>query len=148
MIDDAEPIAVEIVTAALPGLVTFFVDGTPHRAYVTRRSGALEVTVGARRFVVESAGTARRGRRVVGGAEDQPGTITAPLAGVVVAVRVAVGDSLEAGETVVVLEAMKMQNEVQIPRDGTVTAVHVAARDNVDKGALLVEYEVADDAGA
>ena len=50
---------------------------------------------------------------------------------------------LEAGAAVLVLEAMKMQNEVQIPHDGAITAVHAAAGDNVDKGALLVEYEPA-----
>ena len=146
-IDDGEPITVEVVAAELPGLVTFFVRGIPHRAYVARRGGVFEVTIGERRFVVEPAGAARRGRRVVGGAEDRPGTITAPLAGVVVAVRVEVGDALEAGTTVLVLEAMKMQNEVQIPHDGTITAIHVAAGDNVDKAALLVDYELAKDGG-
>ena len=65
----------------------------------------------------------------------------------VVAVRVEVGDALEAGTTVLVLEAMKMQNEVQIPHDGTITAIHVAAGDNVDKAALLVDYELAKDGG-
>ena len=146
-IDDGEPIAFEVVAAELPGLVTFFVGGTPHRAYVARRGGAFEVTIGERRFVVEPAGAALRGRRVVGGADDQPGQITAPLAGVVVALRVELGDVLEAGTTVLVLEAMKMQNEVQIPRDGTITAIHVAAGDNVDKAALLVDYELAEDGG-
>ena len=147
VIDDGEAIAVEVVAAALPGLVSFIVDGTPHRAYVGRRGGAYEVTVGERRFVVEPAAAARRGRSVVGGAEDAPGAITAPLAGVVVAVRVEVGEVLEAGATVLVLEAMKMQNEVQIPRDGTISAVHVAAGDNVEKATLLVEYELAEDGG-
>jgi biotin carboxyl carrier protein len=147
VIDDGEAIAVEVVAAALPGLVTFFVAGTPQRAYVVRRGGAFEVTVGERRFVVEPAVAARRGRRVVGGAEDLPGTITSPLAGVVVAVQVEVGNVLQAGATVLVLEAMKMQNEVQIPRDGTISAVHVAAGDNVEKAVLLVEYELAEDGG-
>ena len=42
-----------------------------------------------------------------------------------------------------VLEAMKMQNEVLIPLDGTVTAVHVSARDSVEQGQLLVKYDPA-----
>ncbi len=148
VIDDDAPIAVEVVSVELPGLVSFFVEGTPYRAYVTRRGGAFEVTIGERRFVVEPAAAARRGRRVVGGAEDAPGQITAPLAGVVVAVRVEVGDVLEAGTTVLVLEAMKMQNEVQIPHDGTVTAIHVAAGDNIEKAALLLDYALAEDGDA
>ena len=141
-VDDGEPIAVELVEARAPGFVSWFADGRQRRAYVARRGGAFEVTIGERRFLVQPA-SARRGRHVVGGAEDAPGRITAPLAGVVVEVRAAAGDVLEAGATVLVLEAMKMQNEVQIPHDGAITAVHAAAGDNVDKGALLVEYEPA-----
>ena len=60
-----------------------------------------------------------------------------------VEIRVAPGDVIEAGTTVVVLEAMKMQNEVHIPLDGAVTAVHVEARDSVEQGQLLIEYEPA-----
>jgi biotin carboxyl carrier protein len=133
-IDDGEAIDVELAAAQFPGTVSFLVGGRPHRAYVARRGGAFEVTIGERRFVVQPAAAARRGRHVVGGADDVAGQITAPLAGVVVEVRVAVGDALEAGATVLVLEAMKMQNEVQIPHDGTITAVHVAQGANVDRG--------------
>ena len=142
-VDGGEPIAVELIGARAPGFVSYFAGGRQRRAYVARRGGgAFEVTIGERRFLVQPT-SARRGRHVVGGADDAPGRITAPLAGVVVEVRAAVGDVLEAGATVLVLEAMKMQNEVQIPHDGAITAVHASPGDNVDKGALLVEYEPA-----
>ena len=146
-IDEGDPIAVEVVSAQLPGVFSFLVDGAPRRAFVSRRAGGYEVTVAERRFRVEAGGGGRRARGVVGGAEDVLGQITAPLAGVVVDVRTAVGDEVAAGTTVAVLEAMKMQNEVLMPRDGTITALHVSARDNIDKGALLVEYDPADDPG-
>ena len=142
-IDGGEPLALEAIAAELPGFVAFRAGGAWRRAYVARRGAAFDVTVGARRFVVEPAGGGRRGRSAIGGAEDAPGEITAPLAGVVVEVRVAPGDAVGAGTTVLVLEAMKMQNEVQIPHGGTVTAVHAAPGDSVDRGALLVEYEPA-----
>ena len=51
------------------------------------------------------------------------------------------GDELEAGQTACVVEAMKMQNEVHIPRPGTVTAVHCTAGQRVERAELLVEYE-------
>ena len=143
-LDEGDAVNVDILEVRVPGTVSFFVDGRQQRAYVARRGGGYEVTIGERRFVIETA-SARRGRHVVGGAEDAPGQITAPLAGVVVEVRVAVGDELEAGSTVLVLEAMKMQNEVQIPHDGTITAIHAEAGQNVDKGVLLVEYETGDE---
>ena len=142
-LDEGEPLHLGVIEAEVPGTVAFFAGGRQQRAYVTRRAGAFEVTIGERRFVVEPA-TSRRGRHVVGGTTDTPGQITAPLAGVVVEVRVAVGDSLEAGTTVLVLEAMKMQNEVQIPVDGVITAIHTSQGANVAKAALLVEYDPAD----
>ena len=139
-LNEGESLSLDVLEVQVPGTVSFFVGGRQQRAYVARSGSGYEVTIGERRFVVETA-AARRGRHVVGGAEDAPGQITAPLAGVVVEVRVAVGDALEAGTTVLVLEAMKMQNEVQIPHDGTITAIHAEQGQNVDKGALLVEYD-------
>ena len=143
-LDEGDALGLDVLEVAIPGTVSFFVGGRQQRAYISRSGAGYEVTIGERRFVIETA-SARRGRHVVGGADDAPGQITAPLAGVVVEVRVAVGDALEAGATVLVLEAMKMQNEVQIPHDGTITAIHAAQGENVDKGVLLVEYDAADE---
>ena len=143
-LDEGDAVGLDVLEVQVPGTVSFFVGGRQQRAYVSRSGAGYEVTIGERRFVIETA-SARRGRHVVGGADDAPGQITAPLAGVVVEVRVAVGDALEAGSTVLVLEAMKMQNEVQIPHDGTITAIHAAQGENVDKGVLLVEYDAADE---
>ncbi len=142
-IDEGEPIAIEPGGADLPGFVSFRIGGVTRRAYVSRDGATYDVTVGSRRFQIQQVTGSGRGRGAIGGAEDAPGEITAPLAGVVVELRVAVGDVVEAGATVLVLEAMKMQNEVQIPLAGTVTAVHVSARDSVEHGQLMVEYDPA-----
>ncbi|MDE2696259.1 MAG: hypothetical protein OXH97_07045 [Chloroflexota bacterium] len=139
-LDEGDAVDIDVLEVQVPGTVSFFVGGRQQRAYVARRAGGYEVTIGERRFAVETASGGRR-RGAVGGAEDMPGQITAPLAGVVVEIRVSVGDELEAGTTVLVLEAMKMQNEVQIPHGGTITAIHAEAGQNVDKGVLLVEYD-------
>ena len=66
-------------------------------------------------------------------------TLRAPIAGKVVKVLVAVGDTVAPGAAVIVLEAMKMENELAAERGGTVTAVHKAAGQAVDTGDLLVE---------
>ena len=68
-------------------------------------------------------------------------TIAAYMPGRVVDVRVAAGDVVEAGQPLVVLEAMKMQNEIQADRAGTVKRVHVAAGQAVEGGDPLVETE-------
>ena len=55
--------------------------------------------------------------------------VTSPLPGVIIAVKVNVGDSVKAGQEVAVLEAMKMENSIEAVQDGTVTAIHVAKGD-------------------
>ena len=68
--------------------------------------------------------------------------IQAPMPGLVLRVLVAPGDAVEAGQGVVVLEAMKMENELTAPAAGTVAAVHAAPGDAVAKNDLLVEVDV------
>ena len=67
--------------------------------------------------------------------------LKAPLPGVVVEVKVAVGDTVNAGDTVVVLEAMKMANNLDAERSGKVTAVLVKAGDSVMEDTPLVVIE-------
>ncbi len=64
--------------------------------------------------------------------------VTSPLPGVIIAVKVNVGDVVKAGQTVAVLEAMKMENDIQAECDGTVTAVKVAKGDSILEGAVIV----------
>lgn len=67
--------------------------------------------------------------------------IEAPIPGKVVSVSVAEGDEVEPGQSMVVLEAMKMENELTVERAGRVAKVLVAAGDTVETGAVLVELE-------
>lgn len=64
--------------------------------------------------------------------------VVAPLPGVIIGVKVGVGDVVKAGQVVAVLEAMKMENDIQSEFDGTVTAVNVAQGDSVLEGAAIV----------
>ena len=67
--------------------------------------------------------------------------VTAPMPGKVLAVKVKVGDSVTSGAPVLVLEAMKMENDIVAPKDGKVVAVNVKAGDSVESGAVLVSLE-------
>jgi biotin carboxyl carrier protein len=67
--------------------------------------------------------------------------IATMIPGQVVRVMVQPGQAVKRGQGVIVLEAMKMRNEVESPRDGTVRKVLVAAGQTVAKGAVLVELE-------
>jgi pyruvate carboxylase subunit B len=70
-----------------------------------------------------------------------PAPLRAPMPGLIVQLRVQVGDTVSAGAGLVVMEAMKMENELRAPAAGKVRAVHVVVGAAVEKGALLVELE-------
>ena len=82
-----------------------------------------------------AAAPAAAPRKVAAGAN----SVTAPLPGSVVAVKVKAGDAVKAGQQLLIIEAMKMENEVLAPADGTVSAVHVAAGQAVQQGDALVD---------
>lgn len=64
--------------------------------------------------------------------------VLAPLPGTITDVKVSVGDTIKSGETVIVLEAMKMQNNIEAECDGTITSVLVSKGDTVMEGDVLV----------
>jgi pyruvate carboxylase subunit B len=68
-----------------------------------------------------------------------PAPLVAPMPGLVVRVNVVVGDQVAAGQGLVVMEAMKMENELRASAPGTVRAVHAEPGAAVNKGAVLVE---------
>ena len=63
------------------------------------------------------------------------------MPGVVLSVDVAVGDSVRRGQTLLVLEAMKMKNELKAERDGVVASIPANAGDQVKHGDVLLEFE-------
>lgn len=73
-----------------------------------------------------------------GGIKAKTGDIIAPMPGLVVEVTVKVGDHVSEGQTLVILESMKMQNELKALREGIVTSILVNNAQTVDKGATLI----------
>ena len=67
--------------------------------------------------------------------------VTAPLPGVIIDIRVAAGDQIKAGQVIAILEAMKMENEIQAESDGTIISVHVGKGDSVLEGAAIVTIQ-------
>jgi 3-methylcrotonyl-CoA carboxylase alpha subunit len=73
--------------------------------------------------------------------DEHLGGLVAPMPGVVLDVLVSAGESVEAGQTLMILEAMKMEHRIVASADGTVTAVHFSAGDRVEQGTNLLEVE-------
>ena len=105
------------------------VDGENYRATIEGRT--FEFTI------PNAKGTAPR-KRGGGGARKRSGTVSASMPGKVVTVEVSVGDSVEEGSTVLILEAMKMQNEVAAPISGIVSEIHCEDGMNVEANVPLV----------
>lgn len=84
-----------------------------------------------------STGTAKGGRPKPGG----PGDVTTPVPGRVVKILVTEGSRVAAGDPVLVIEAMKMENRVTAPTDGTVKAIHVKEGDSVNSDETLIQLE-------
>ncbi|HEX7176850.1 MAG TPA: biotin/lipoyl-containing protein [Pyrinomonadaceae bacterium] len=82
-----------------------------------------------------------RGARAAAGHDAGRAQITAPMPGKVVRVLVELGQEVEAGQPVVVVEAMKMQNELKSPKAGAVVALHAAVGATVNSGDILAEIE-------
>ena len=68
---------------------------------------------------------------------NQEGAVTSPLQGTIIKINAANGDAVKAGQTILVLEAMKMQNDIAAPKDGTLSDLAVAVGDNVKSGQVL-----------
>ena len=81
----------------------------------------------------------------VPGSEAPSGGLVAPMPGRVLEIRAAVGDTVAKGQTMLLLEAMKMEHHMTAPFDGTVTEVRVATGDQVDNGSVLLVIHPADD---
>jgi propionyl-CoA carboxylase alpha chain len=75
------------------------------------------------------------------GSSAATGSLRAPMPGSVVRILVEAGDTVAAGQPLLILEAMKMEHTIQAPHDGNVVEVRVAVGDQVEAGAVLAVVE-------
>lgn len=101
--------------------------------------GLYEVTIGGKPYLVRLEDERTRALAGLAGAGHEHGDIPlkAPMPGLVSNIMAAVGERVERGETVVVLEAMKMENDLGAPRAGVVRSIRVAKGQTVNQGEVL-----------
>lgn len=118
------------------GVADVTVNGTPYKVEMENASAAAPAVQTAPAVPVKQ--TVAPVQAAPAPAAGAGKSLTSPLPGVIVSVNVNVGDVVKTGQTVAVLEAMKMENDIQAECDGTVTAVKVAKGDSVLEGAVIV----------
>ena len=124
-----------------PGIYSVLLDGRSYDASVERSERALIVTVDGCRFEIEVRDPRRWSRasgRAEGGGRE---TLSAPMPGKVVRVLAAPGDVVSPGQGIMVVEAMKMQNEIKASRAGRVLAIHAQEGATVTAGEALATIE-------
>jgi propionyl-CoA carboxylase alpha chain len=133
---DGRPVAIQ-VHSVCPELVDATVGGLRRRyrvALVGRRTALVDSGLGASRFEVVD-------QLPLPGASGPRGGLTAPMPGLVVRVLVSVGDAVEAGQPLLVLEAMKMEHTILSPADGVIQVMAVQEGEQVERGAVLAAVE-------
>lgn len=122
------------VLARRGAVLTFEINGIEHSATIKPGPALSRATVTP--ILDNREATAAAGGRVIAQSE-----VKAPLPGIISDVKVQVGDPVRAGATLIVIEAMKMENPIKAPRDGVIKTVEVKKGQDVQHGALLVTLE-------
>ena len=146
-------VAEEIVSADLariPGteVRTLLLDGASHRVVARRDGGQWIIQVGGTDEVVDVIDERTAAiREMVGDPKESNnvGSIRAPMPGLVVKVEVGESDLVEAGQGLVIIEAMKMENELSANTSARVERIHVSHGQAVEKGQLLIDLAPLDD---
>ncbi len=132
---------IDLTSITSDSLFSLIVDNASHEILVEDDVDHMSVTVGGELFniVVQDQWEWRLSniqRKDVAASGEM--TVKAPMPGSVLSVGVAVGDRVVRGTGLMILSAMKMENEIRSPRDGVIVTVHVAAGDKVEQKANLV----------
>jgi acetyl/propionyl-CoA carboxylase alpha subunit len=130
---------VEIIrTDTERGLLELLIDGQRVKAYVSADGAKRWVTVNGQTVVLTKAAAGAKRR---GAGQEHASELAAPMPGLVRSVNIAENESVAKGQTLLVLEAMKMEIRIQAPRDGTVKKLLVKQGQTVDREQVLIELD-------
>ena len=135
---DNKTVDVEIIRAdAERGQLELLIDGERVIAYVSSDNAKRWVTVNGRTVMLTKSSGVKRS----GAGQDHASELAAPMPGVIRGVNVGEGESVTKGQTLMVLEAMKMEIRIQAPFDGVVKSLAVKVGQTVDREQILIVLE-------
>ena len=139
---DGQPVQTDAVEIT-PNTLSLLLEGQSYEVRITPSpEGLLKLQTGLQEFTAEVADPrAWRGRKHSALEAEGRQQIVAPMPGKVVRIMVNTGDKVEAGQGLLVVEAMKMQNEIRSPKTGTVERLHVKEGQPVNAGEVLAWVE-------
>ncbi|MDP6864770.1 MAG: biotin/lipoyl-containing protein [Candidatus Poseidoniaceae archaeon] len=116
------------------------IDGTEFEVELEMDGDIWKATVEGHTFEIKvpDSGPAPKQRRSSGGKSKKSGKVNANIPGKVVTLEVSIGDVVTEGQVVMILEAMKMQNEIQAPVSGTVTEIHCEEGQSIEANVPLL----------
>jgi 3-methylcrotonyl-CoA carboxylase alpha subunit len=117
------------------------VEGVGINAFITGEKGEKTILIQGVSYVVQDADIQTRTRKGARDLTNLPQVITPPMPSVVVRIMVAEGDSVQKGDGVIVLTAMKMETTLTAPFPGRVTGINVSVGEKVMPGKILVDIE-------
>lgn len=132
---DGKTALIQIIRAE-SGRMDLLIDGKRVNAHVSSDGAKRWVTINGHTLMLTKTSGAKRGVR-----HEHAGGLIAPMPGQVRSVAVGVGNVVKKGQTLLTLEAMKMEIRIQALRDGKVKAVHVEQGQTVEREQILVEME-------
>ncbi len=134
---DGKTVSIQIIRAdAIHGRMDLLIDGQRVNAHVSPDMAKRWVTINGRTLMLTKTSGAKRGVR-----HEHAGGLIAPMPGQVRSVSVGVGDVVKKGQTLMTMEAMKMEIRIQALKDGKVTALHVQQGQTVEREQILIEVE-------
>jgi len=132
---DGKAVIVEVIRAA-NGRMGLLIDNQHVTAYVSADKAQRWVTINGRTVVLTKTSGAKQGVR-----HDHAGGLIAPMPGQIRSVAVNVGDPVKKGQTLLTMEAMKMEIRIQALNDGVVKVVYVKQGQTVEREQILIEVE-------
>ncbi|OUQ18692.1 acetyl-CoA carboxylase biotin carboxyl carrier protein subunit [Lachnoclostridium sp. An14] len=115
---------------------TITVNGNVYDVTV-EENGAVSAPAAAPKAAPKAAPAAKAAPKAAPAGAQGAVTVSAPMPGKILGVKASVGQAVKKGEVLLILEAMKMENEIVAPEDGTVASINVAVGDSVEAGATI-----------